>query len=50
MQRQATETATVYLGHASAYGEVVSRVCEYVTVRFGNGPKDLFTGRLVVQH
>lgn len=47
MQRHATETATVHLGHATAYGEVVSRVGDYVTVRFGTGPNDTFTGRPV---
>ena len=47
MQRTTPKTATVHLGHTSAYGEIIRQIGEYVTVRFGEGPKSIFTGRLV---
>ncbi len=42
-----TETATVTLGLISAHGVVDHRFGEYTTVRFGEGPRGLMTGKEV---
>lgn len=41
------ETATVFVGYVSAFGKVIARSGEYVTVQYGKDPKNVFTGKVV---
>ena len=41
------ETATVFIGYASAFGKVIARNGQYATVQYGKDPKSVFTGKVV---